>query len=31
VLDECERLLAGRPDIEVLATRRRLLDGDDLD
>jgi uncharacterized protein YlxP (DUF503 family) len=30
VLAACERLLAGRPDIELLSTRTRLLDDDDL-
>jgi uncharacterized protein YlxP (DUF503 family) len=31
VLDHCERLLAGRPEAELLAVRRRTLDSDDLD
>jgi uncharacterized protein YlxP (DUF503 family) len=31
VLDGCERLVAGRPEIELLSTRRRVLDDDDLD
>jgi uncharacterized protein YlxP (DUF503 family) len=31
VLDACERLVAGRPEIELLSTRRRTLDDDDLD
>ena len=31
VLDGCERLLAGRPEVELLSTRRRMLDDDDLD
>jgi uncharacterized protein YlxP (DUF503 family) len=31
VLDGCERMLAGRPEVELLSTRRRLLDDDDLD
>jgi uncharacterized protein len=31
VLDHCERLLAGRPEVELLAVRRRTLDSDDLD
>lgn len=31
VLDGCERLVAGHPEIELLGTRRRLLDDDDLD
>lgn len=26
VLDECERLVAARPEVELLATRRRLYD-----
>lgn len=29
VLDECERLVAGRPEIDLLATRRRLWSADD--
>lgn len=31
VLDSCERLVAGRPEIELLSTRIRVLDDDDLD
>jgi uncharacterized protein YlxP (DUF503 family) len=31
VLDSCERLLAGRPELELLAVRRRTIDSDDLD
>lgn len=31
VLDECERLVAARPELELLSARRRLLDDDDLD
>ena len=30
VLAACERLLAGRPEVELLATRTRVLDDDDL-
>jgi uncharacterized protein len=30
VLDACERLVAGRPEIELLSARRRVLDDDDL-
>lgn len=30
VLAGCERLLAGRPEVELLATRTRVLDDDDL-
>lgn len=30
VLDGCERLVAGRPEVELLAVRRRVLDDDDL-
>jgi hypothetical protein len=30
VLDACERLLAGRPEVDLLAVRRRVLDDDDL-
>jgi len=30
-LAACERLLAGRPEVEVLSTRQRVLDDDDLD
>ena len=29
VLDTCERVVAGRPEVEVLATRRRLHGDDD--
>jgi uncharacterized protein len=29
VLDECERLVAGRPEVELLAARRRLFGDDD--
>ena len=31
VLDGCERLVAGRPEVELLGVRRRVLDDDDLD
>jgi uncharacterized protein YlxP (DUF503 family) len=31
VLAACERLLAGRPEVELLSTRTRVLDDDDLD
>ena len=31
VLDACERLVAGRPELELLGVRRRVLDDDDLD
>src|SRR5664279_1497504 len=31
VLDGCERLIAARPEIELLSARRRVLDDDDLD
>jgi uncharacterized protein len=31
VLDGCERLIAGRPEVELLGSRRRLLDDEDLD
>lgn len=31
VLAACERLVAGRPEIELLSTRTRVLDDDDLD
>ena len=31
VLDGCERLVAARPEVELLGVRRRLLDDDDLD
>jgi uncharacterized protein YlxP (DUF503 family) len=30
VLAACERLLAGRPDVDLLSTRTRVLDDDDL-
>ncbi|MDQ2749536.1 MAG: DUF503 domain-containing protein [Actinomycetota bacterium] len=30
VLDACERLVAGRPEIELLSARRRVLDDEDL-
>lgn len=30
VLESCERLIAGRPEIEVLSSRLRVLDDDDL-
>jgi uncharacterized protein YlxP (DUF503 family) len=30
VLTACERLLAGRPEVELLSTRTRVLDDDDL-
>lgn len=30
VLEACERLIAGRPEIELLSTRSRVLDDDDL-
>ena len=30
VLAACERLLAGRPELELLSTRTRVLDDDDL-
>ncbi|MDP9797082.1 uncharacterized protein YlxP (DUF503 family) [Catenuloplanes nepalensis] len=29
VLDTCERLVAGRPEVELLSVRRRLYGGDD--
>lgn len=29
VLDECERLIAGRPDVELLAVQRRLHSSED--
>lgn len=29
VLDQCERLVAGRPEIELLSTRRRIFNDDD--
>ena len=31
VLEACERLIAGRPEIELLSTRTRVLDDEDLD
>ena len=31
VLDGCERLVAGRPELELLSARVRVLDDDDLD
>ena len=31
VLAACERLVAGRPELELLSTRTRVLDDDDLD
>ncbi|MEP6599470.1 MAG: DUF503 domain-containing protein [Actinomycetota bacterium] len=31
VLEQCERLVAGRPDLELLSARRRVLDDGDLD
>ena len=31
VLDECERWVAARPEVELLSARRRVLDDDDLD
>jgi uncharacterized protein YlxP (DUF503 family) len=30
VLAECERLVAGRPEFELLSARTRVLDGDDV-
>jgi uncharacterized protein YlxP (DUF503 family) len=30
VLEACERLIAGRPELELLSTRTRVLDDDDL-
>jgi uncharacterized protein len=30
VLESCERLVAGRPEVEILSTRLRVLDDDDL-
>ncbi len=30
VLDACERLVAGRPEVELLSARHRVLDDDDL-
>jgi uncharacterized protein len=31
VLEQCERLVAGRPDIELVSARLRVLDDEDLD
>jgi len=31
VLEECERWMAGRPEVELLAARTRVLDDEDLD
>lgn len=31
VLDSCERFVAGRPEIELLSARRRVLDDEDVD
>jgi len=31
VLDACERWVAGRPELELLSARRRVLDDDDMD
>ena len=31
VLDRCERLVAARPEVELLSARTRVLDDDDLD
>jgi uncharacterized protein YlxP (DUF503 family) len=31
VLDNCERLVAGHPEFELLSVRRRVLDDDDLE
>lgn len=31
VLDACERLVAERPEVELLAVRRRVLDDEDID
>lgn len=31
VLDACERFVAGRPEVELLSARRRVLDDEDLD
>ena len=31
VLEQCERLVAGRPEVEVLVARRRVFDDDDLE
>jgi uncharacterized protein len=30
VLEQCERMLAGRPEVELLSARLRMLDDDDL-
>jgi len=30
VLEQCERLVAGRPEVELLSARHRVLDDDDL-
>jgi len=30
-LDQCERLVAGRPEVQLLAVRRRLIGGADVD
>jgi uncharacterized protein YlxP (DUF503 family) len=30
VLDACERMVAGRPEVELLSARQRVLDDDDL-
>ena len=31
VLDACDRVIVGRPEVEVLSSRRRVLDDEDLD
>ena len=31
VLENCERFVAGRPEVELLSTRTRVLDDEDLD
>jgi uncharacterized protein YlxP (DUF503 family) len=31
VLEQCERLLAGRPEVELLSARHRVLDDEDLE
>ncbi|MBB5872286.1 uncharacterized protein YlxP (DUF503 family) [Allocatelliglobosispora scoriae] len=31
VLDRCERLVAGRPELELLSVKTRLISGEDLD
>jgi uncharacterized protein YlxP (DUF503 family) len=31
VLDACERMVAGRPEVELLSARQRVLDDEDLD